>query len=709
MRKSIVGLLSLAVASTVGVSLTAPATGAPAGGGAPDDGTRTSAAPAVDDLPNPMEEKRRDLRAEAIAQVVNGEATPVDRGVSTVLKVGETPAVAETRAPGRQARPQRDQYVELAREKTDQIFVILAEFGNERHPDYPGPGHRPRHARSGARSTGRCTTRSPSRTARSTTRPSGRRTTTSEYFQQLYFGTGRGDESLKTYYETAVLRPLQRRRHGHRLGQGPLQRGPLRPQQRLPVRRHRLRQHVGPDPGRGQPVGRRPEGRRDDRRADQRRAGDVRPVGPLRLRRRRQLQRARRLHRPLPDRARRRGRGRRRPAPGRGRDLEPPLVRVRHRRSAQPARRTTSSAAPRSATPASGSATTPSSRRTAASASSPTSTATTSACPTTTTPPAAARTPIELLDADGAEPARRRNDDGIGDPRRRHRRLGQAAARLARLRDRRGRPEAHAQARAAGVQHQAKPQALVVVLPKKAVTTELGRAVRRAQRSGGAATVTTSQHADPSGRPDRQVTGDADVQGRVRHRGPTTTTSTSRCRPTAAPTGRPSTARSTEPPIPGDGIDGNPALAGTPATFDLSAYAGRLCGLRFRYLPRFRYGTDGGVAPNGFFADAITGHRRRRRRSSPTAPRARRERLDADGFSRRRRHRSPTTTTTTTSPSNRSYVSYDRYLKTGPYNFGFPNTRPDWVEHFPYQNGLLIWYWDTSQADNNTSEHPGRA
>ena len=33
--------------------------------------------------------------------------------------------------------------------------------------------------------------------------------------------------------------------------------------------------------------------------------------------------------------------------------------------------------------------------------------------------------------------------------------------------------------------------------------------------------------------------------------------------------------------------------------------------------------------------------------------------------------------------------------------------RPDWVEHYAYQNGLLIWKWDTSQADNNTSQHQG--
>jgi immune inhibitor A len=53
------------------------------------------------------------------------------------------------------------------------------------------------------------------------------------------------------------------------------------------------------------------------------------------------------------------------------------------------------------------------------------------------------------------------------------------------------------------------------------------------------------------------------------------------------------------------------------------------------------------------------------------------------------------------------YVSYDRYLKTGPYNFGTPS-KPYFVEHFPYQDGLLISYWDTSFSDNNESEHPGQ-
>jgi immune inhibitor A len=56
---------------------------------------------------------------------------------------------------------------------------------------------------------------------------------------------------------------------------------------------------------------------------------------------------------------------------------------------------------------------------------------------------------------------------------------------------------------------------------------------------------------------------------------------------------------------------------------------------------------------------------------------------------------------------NRTYGGYDSTLKTGPYNFGWQVTAPNRVEHFPYQDGLLVWYWDTEFADNNTSEHMG--
>ncbi|HEX8993136.1 MAG TPA: M6 family metalloprotease domain-containing protein [Anaerolineales bacterium] len=58
----------------------------------------------------------------------------------------------------------------------------------------------------------------------------------------------------------------------------------------------------------------------------------------------------------------------------------------------------------------------------------------------------------------------------------------------------------------------------------------------------------------------------------------------------------------------------------------------------------------------------------------------------------------------------RTYKGYDQGLKVGPYFFGYLNN-PDlgnFVDHFPYQDGMLINYWDTSQADNNTGLHPGQ-
>ncbi len=50
----------------------------------------------------------------------------------------------------------------------------------------------------------------------------------------------------------------------------------------------------------------------------------------------------------------------------------------------------------------------------------------------------------------------------------------------------------------------------------------------------------------------------------------------------------------------------------------------------------------------------------------------------------------------------RQYRGYDAALANA-YNFGWVGV-PDlgnWVEHFPYQDGLLISYWDTSFANNN--------
>lgn len=133
-------------------------------------------------------------------------------------------------------------------------------------------------------------------------------------------------------------------------------------------------------------------------------------------------------------------------------------------------------------------------------------------------------------------------------------------------------------------------------------------------------------------------------------------------------------------------------------SFDLSAYAGKQIDVRFRYA------TDGGLHYDGPFLDdialAVDG-------ANVWADdvEAGAGAWKADGFTRM---------TGTTSEKaqhyylaeNRVYAGYDSTLKTGPYNFVGAD-KPNWVEHFPYQNGLLVWYVDGQYTDNNTSAHPG--
>ncbi len=144
----------------------------------------------------------------------------------------------------------------------------------------------------------------------------------------------------------------------------------------------------------------------------------------------------------------------------------------------------------------------------------------------------------------------------------------------------------------------------------------------------------------------------------------------------------------------GEGITGSSGGNWVDLTADLSAYAGQTVTLGFRYW------TDGAVAEAGFGVDdiAITG--------LPTDDAETDSGWTYAGFLR-------TTGTVTQSFFNayfaefRTYQGYDDGLRTGPYNFGFLNNAnlQDWVEHFPYQSGLLVWYYDTSFADNNVGDN----
>jgi immune inhibitor A len=130
-------------------------------------------------------------------------------------------------------------------------------------------------------------------------------------------------------------------------------------------------------------------------------------------------------------------------------------------------------------------------------------------------------------------------------------------------------------------------------------------------------------------------------------------------------------------------------------TADLSAYEGDV-------MLGFRYWTDGAAVEPGFMVDNL---------EITDYPLDGAEEEDAgwtfDGFRR-------STGTETASyfnayaVANKVFTGYDAGLN-NPYNFGFLDN-PDlgnWVERFPYQEGMLISYWDTSESDNNTASHWG--
>jgi len=193
-RRFVVGLTSLALALAFG------GTGLAA---APPVEVESVSAPETaqtDDLPNPLEEKRRELREQALDLVLSGEARPEQRGVSTVVKVGEAPAADGTAASGVEEPPMDDQYVELARETTDRIFVVLAEFGNERDPRFPDRDTDP--AIPGpARFDGPLHDEIPEPDRALDNSTVWQPGYSQQYYEDLYFSREPGAESLAQYYE----------------------------------------------------------------------------------------------------------------------------------------------------------------------------------------------------------------------------------------------------------------------------------------------------------------------------------------------------------------------------------------------------------------------------------------------------------------------------------------------------------------------------
>ena len=56
---------------------------------------------------------------------------------------------------------------------------------------------------------------------------------------------------------------------------------------------------------------------------------------------------------------------------------------------------------------------------------------------------------------------------------------------------------------------------------------------------------------------------------------------------------------------------------------------------------------------------------------------------------------------------NRQYLGLDTTLQQGPYNFRWGASAPGTVEHFPYQNGVLVSCWNTARPRSTVRNHPG--
>ena len=266
MRRTVVGLLSLTLASGLGVgasgSAWAHAPGSAPGALAPATARTAPDAVArgdVHDLPSPLESKRRALRQEALTDVIDGGATAQQRNGSTVVKVGRSAAshpsdALAARPPGDASRGATGPVRRAGTGEDRQDLRDPRRVRRPAAPDYPDQDTDPT-------TPGPATFDGPLHNQI----PEPDRTMDNSTVWQADYNRGPlpgpllrhgpGRRVAEEVLRDAVLGPLLGRRRGHRLGQGAVQRGPLRPQQRLPVRLERLQQHLGPGPRRRQPRG----------------------------------------------------------------------------------------------------------------------------------------------------------------------------------------------------------------------------------------------------------------------------------------------------------------------------------------------------------------------------------------------------------------------------------------------------------------------
>ncbi|WP_406268498.1 immune inhibitor A [Streptomyces sp. NBC_00191] len=248
-----------------------------------------------------------------------------------------------------------------------------------------------------------------------------------------------------------------------------------------------------------------------------------------------------------------------------------------------------------------------------------------------------------------------------------------------------------------------KPQALVVELPKKAVTTTVVKPAEGSKQwwsdMGDNLKNTLTRSVDLTGKSKAslELSGWWDIEADYDYLYAEVSTD-------GGANWTPVDGTADGKPITRDSSD-KPALTGASGAYkklaySLDAYAGK------KFDVRFRYQTDGGAGGKGFAADALSVVADGAPLFTDNAE------GDDAGWTAKGFSRIGESFTKEYEQyylaENRQYVSYDKTLKVGPYNFGFKAPKDAWVEHYPYQNGLMIWYWDTSQKDNNTSQHPGQ-
>ncbi|WP_221933661.1 immune inhibitor A domain-containing protein [Aeromicrobium piscarium] len=207
MKRIMTSLVGLGLVATGSLVAAAPTSADPAPPASPG---QDGAAPRTDDFPHPLEDKRRELREAAVSQVIDGELTPEQREGGAVAKVGQAPSPAQAAAEANghpqtqqrlaRASGEQDQYVELEQERADKVFVILAEFDDERHPDYPDQDTDP-DTPGPERFDGPLHNQIPE------PGPNDNSTVwqedfSPEHYDDMYFATGQKTESVKTYYET---------------------------------------------------------------------------------------------------------------------------------------------------------------------------------------------------------------------------------------------------------------------------------------------------------------------------------------------------------------------------------------------------------------------------------------------------------------------------------------------------------------------------